>query len=132
MPQGIDLFGIHAHPSDLRDAPARADRESAPLRRPGNGARAALEVFEDSVRRAGFRIQAIDPLGSEWLESFLEREDGEKRLLRAARMQRAKDEIVAEVGVAAFRVMEANNLWTIYRMIGKLEERVYSLTLGSG
>jgi len=94
--------------------------------------RLSIEVFEDSVRRAGFRIQAIDPLGSEWLESFLEREDGEKRLLRAARMQRAKDEIVAEVGVAAFRVMEANNLWTIYRMIGKLEERVYSLTLGSG
>ena len=28
-----------------------------------------------------------------------------------------------------FRVMEANNLWTIYRMIGKLEERVYALTL---
>ncbi len=88
-----------------------------------------VEVFEDSVRRAGFAIQAIDRIGSEWLESFLEREDGEKRLLRAARMQRAKDDIVAKVGVAPFRAMQANNLWTIYRMIGKLEERVYSLTL---
>jgi SAM-dependent methyltransferase len=88
-----------------------------------------VDVFEDSVRRVGFAIQAIDRIGSEWLESFLEREDGEKRLLRAARMQRAKDDIVAEVGVAPFRVMQANNLWTIYRMIGKLEERVYTLTL---
>jgi cyclopropane fatty-acyl-phospholipid synthase-like methyltransferase len=91
--------------------------------------RLSIEVFEDSVRRAGFTIQAIDRIGSEWLESLLEREDGEDRLLRAARMQRAKDDIVAEVGVVPFRVMRANNLWTIYRMIGKLEERVYSLTL---
>jgi ubiquinone/menaquinone biosynthesis C-methylase UbiE len=91
--------------------------------------RLSIEVFEDSVRRAGFAIQALDPIGSEWLESFLEREDGEKRLLRAARMQRARDDIVAKVGVAPFRVLQANNLWTIYRMIGKLEERLYSLTL---
>ncbi len=91
--------------------------------------RLSIEIFEDSVRRAGFTIRAIDRVGSEWLESLLEREDGEKRLLRAAHMHRAKDDIVDEVGVVAFRVMEANNLWTIYRMIGKLEERVYSLTL---
>jgi ubiquinone/menaquinone biosynthesis C-methylase UbiE len=91
--------------------------------------RLSSDVFEASVRRAGFTIQSIDPIGSEWLESLLEREDGEKRLLRAARMQRAKDDIVAKVGVVPFRVMQANNLWTIYRMIGKLEERIYSLTL---
>jgi SAM-dependent methyltransferase len=91
--------------------------------------RLSSDVFEASVRRAGFTIQAIDVIGSEWLESLLERDDGEKRLLRAARMQRGKDDIVAKVGVAPFRVMQANNLWTIYRMIGKLEERIYSLTL---
>lgn len=86
-------------------------------------------TFENLARRVGFTIQHIDVVGSEWLESLLEREEGEKRLLRAARMRRGKDAIVAQVGVAAFRVMQANNLWTIYRMIGKLEERVYSLTL---
>ncbi len=91
--------------------------------------RLSIDIFEDSVRRAGFTIQAIDRIDSEWLESLLEGEDGEKRLLCAARMRRAKDDIVAAVGVAPFRVMEANNLWTIYRMIGKLEERVYSLTM---
>ncbi|MDH3426344.1 MAG: methyltransferase domain-containing protein [Acidimicrobiia bacterium] len=91
--------------------------------------RLSVDGFEDSVHRAGFTIQAIDRIGPEFLESLLEREDGEKRLLRAARMQRANDDIVAKVGVAPFRVMRANNLWTIYRMIGKLEERVYSLTL---
>lgn len=88
-------------------------------------------LFEDSVRLAGFEITALDRVGSEWLESLLEGEDGEKRLLRAARMRRAKDDLVAEVGVVPFRVMQANNLWTIYRMIGKLEERVYTLRLVS-
>lgn len=91
--------------------------------------RLSVETFKASAREGGFTIQEMDPIGSEWLESFLEREDGEKRLLRAARMRRAKDDIVAQVGVAPFRVMQANNLWTIYRMIGKLEERVYTLTL---
>jgi ubiquinone/menaquinone biosynthesis C-methylase UbiE len=91
--------------------------------------RLSVEIFEDSVRRAGFTIQAIDPIGSEWLESFLEREDGVKPLLQAARMRRNKSDIVARVGVAPYRVMQANNLWTIYRMIGKLEERLYTLTL---
>ena len=91
--------------------------------------RLSVETFEGAVRRAGFAVQAIDRIGSEWLEALLEGEDGEKRLLRAARMQRAKDDMVAAVGVVPFRVMQANNLWTIYRMIGKLEERVYTLTL---
>ena len=91
--------------------------------------RLSVEVFEETVRRAGFTISAIDRIGSEWLEALLEDEDGEKRLLGAARMRRAEADIVAEVGVIPFRVMRANNLWTIYRMIGKLEERVYSLTL---
>lgn len=91
--------------------------------------RLSIELFEDSVRRAGFAIRAIDRIGPEWLESLLEREDGEKRLLRAAHLWRAEHEIIAELGVIPFRVIQANNLWTIYRMIGKLEERVYSLTL---
>jgi len=91
--------------------------------------RLSVEIFEESVRRAGFSIQAIDPIGSEWLESLLEKEHGEKRLLRAARMRRSRQDIVATVGVPAYRVMQANNLWTIYRMIGKLEERLYTLTL---
>lgn len=91
--------------------------------------RLSREVFEDSVRRSGFTIQAVDVIGSEWMESLLERGESEKRLLQASRMRRAKDDIVAQVGVVPFRVMQANNLWTIYRVIGKLEERLYSLTL---
>ena len=28
------------------------------------------------------------------------------------------------MGVVPYRVVRSNNLWTIYRMIGKLEDRV--------
>ena len=83
------------------------------------------QLFERTLSDAGFEIESSDPVGSEWLESSLEREDGEKRLLRAARLNRNRDRLVAEMGAVPYRVFQANNLWTIYRMIGKLEDRVY-------
>ena len=51
--------------------------------------RLSVEGFEGAIRNAGFTILEIDRIASEWLESLLEGEDGEKRLLIAARMQRA-------------------------------------------
>lgn len=86
------------------------------------------ELFERTVEQAGFTIEVVDRVASEWLETLLEGEDGEKRLLRAARLRRDKDRFVEEMGVIPFRVVEANNLWTIYRMIGKLEDRVYVIS----
>jgi ubiquinone/menaquinone biosynthesis C-methylase UbiE len=83
------------------------------------------ELFERTVAAAGFTIEVVDRVASEWLENLLEREDGEKRLLRAARLNRDRGRLVAEMGVVPFRVVQGNNLWTIYRMIGKLEDRVY-------
>ena len=83
------------------------------------------DLFERAVAGAGFTIEAVDAVGSEWLEHLLEREDGEKRLLRAARMNRDRDRLVGQIGVSSFRGVQGNTLWTIYRMIGKLEDRVY-------
>lgn len=83
------------------------------------------ELFETTVEETGFTIETIDLVASEWLENLLEREDGEKRLLRAARLNRNRDRFVETMGVVPYRVMQGNNLWTIYRMIGKLEDRVY-------
>ena len=83
------------------------------------------ELFEQTAQQAGFSIDVIDRIASEWLETLLEGEDGEKHLLRAARLHRDRDRYIAEMGVIPFRVVEGNNLWTIYRMIGKLEDRVY-------
>ncbi len=85
------------------------------------------ELFERTVAEAGFTIEVIDRVGSEWLESLLEGEDGEMRLLRAARLHRDRARYLAEMGDVPYRVLQSNNLWTIYRMIGKLEDRVYVL-----
>ncbi len=83
------------------------------------------ELFEQTVAEAGFAIEVLDRVGSEWLEALLEGEDGEKRLLRAARLNRDRDRLVEEMGVVPYRGVLGNTLWTIYRMIGKLEDRVY-------
>lgn len=78
-----------------------------------------------TVEKAGFTIEVIDRVASERLENLLEGEDGEKRLLRAARLKRDRDRFVEAMGVLSYRVVRGNNLWTMYRMIGKLEDRVY-------
>ena len=83
------------------------------------------ELFERTVETTGFTIEVIDRVASEWLESALEAEDGEKRLLMVARLNRDKDRFVEEMGIVPYRVLLGNTLWTIYRMIGKLEDRVY-------
>ncbi len=89
--------------------------------------RLSVAGFEGAARHAGFEIRALDLVGSEWLEALLEGEAGEKRLLRAARLRRAKPGLLEAVGEIPYRVLEGNNLYTIYRMIGKLEDRVYTL-----
>lgn len=86
-----------------------------------------LDLFERTLRAAGFTVEAVDVVGSEWLEHLLEREDGEKRLLRAARLNRNHERMIEEMGEIPYRGVRANNLWTIYRMIGKLEERIHVL-----
>ena len=84
-----------------------------------------LALFERTVAEAGFTIDEIDVVGSEWLEATLESDDAERRLLRVARMRRDRDRLIESMGVVPYRVVLANTLWTIYRMIGKLEDRVY-------
>ena len=83
------------------------------------------ELFERTDEKAGFAIKVIDRVASEWLETLLEGEDGKKRLLQAARLHREKDRFVEEMGVIPYRVVQGDNLWTIYRMIGKLKDRVH-------
>ena len=86
-----------------------------------------VDLFESNVTSAGFTISDVEVIGSEWMEALLERENGERRLLQAARMRRNQDQIVEKVGVIPYRVMRSNTTYTIYRMIGKLEERIYTL-----
>jgi len=89
--------------------------------------RMSIAGFEDAVGAAGFSVESVDVIGSEWAEASEEAGIGANYLLQVARLRRAKPELIDELGEIAYRAMYSNALWSIYQMIGKLEARVYVL-----
>jgi cyclopropane fatty-acyl-phospholipid synthase-like methyltransferase len=91
--------------------------------------RMSPDDFERRALKAGFTIESMDNIGSEWREAW--EEDGERltsrQLLWAARLIRKSEQLRAELGDADYRVELANALWGVYQMIGKLESRVFVL-----
>jgi hypothetical protein len=87
----------------------------------------SIPDFEDAVGSAGLGIETVDVIGTEWAEASQEDGTAANYLLQAARLRRAKPELVDELGEIAYRAMYSNALWSIYQMIGKLEARVYVL-----
>lgn len=85
--------------------------------------------FEAEAERAGFAIEDIDVVGSNWREAW--EEAGEARtsrqLLQAARLIRARPELLDTLGPSLYKLELANALWGVYQMIGKLEPRTYVL-----
>lgn len=89
--------------------------------------RLSVEAFEATVTASGFEVESLDVIGSEWVEGSQEAGTVPNYLLQVSRLRRAKDRLVEEFGEVPYRVMYANALWSIYRLIGKLETRVYVL-----
>lgn len=89
--------------------------------------RMSVRGFEDAVEAAGFRIDIVDVIGSEWAEASAEANDATNYALQVARLRRAKGRLIDELGEVVYRAMYSNALWSIYQMIGKLESRVYVL-----
>ena len=86
-------------------------------------------VVEAAMAAAGLRIQERVVLGSEWGEFAEERAGAAtRRLLHTARMLRARDRYVERFGQAAYDIMLSDCLWHVYRMLGKLQGRVYLLS----
>jgi SAM-dependent methyltransferase len=87
------------------------------------------EGFEQAGRSAGFTVESCEVVGSQWREAW--EEDGSRlssqQLLHAARLLRARDAFVEELGEVTYRIELGNALWGVYQMIGKLEPRVYVL-----
>ena len=56
--------------------------------------------FEGSATGAGFEIEQVDPIGSEWRENAMENDDPEimTDLLSVARMRRRRDELIERFG----------------------------------
>ena len=91
--------------------------------------RLSVAGFEAGVADAGFVVESLDLIGSEWSEAAQEADTANNYVLQVSRLRRAKDELVAELGEVPYRAMYGNALWSIYQMIGKLESRVYVLRL---
>lgn len=87
--------------------------------------------FEQRAKNAGFAIESIDVVGSEWYEASQEAGIAPNYMMQISRLRRAKDELLAELGEVAYRTMLGNAMWSIYLFIGKLETRLYVLRLAA-
>ncbi len=83
--------------------------------------------FEAAVERAGFVVEDVDVVGSEWYESSQERGVAPNYLLQVSRLRRNRNALIAEIGETAYRVVYGNALWSINQLLGKMESRVYTL-----
>lgn len=92
-------------------------------------ARMSISGFEAAAAAAGFTIEDVDVIGSEWREAWEEDGSGRmcRQLMHAARLIRCEKELRTELGEVGYRVERGNALWGVYQMIGKLEPRVYVL-----
>lgn len=72
-------------------------------------------------------VDHLEVLGSEHGEASQESGAAPNYLLQVSRLRRARESLLAELGEVPYRVMYANALWSIYRLLGKLETRVYVL-----
>ncbi len=89
--------------------------------------RLSVAGFEADVRAMGFTIANLDVVGSEWVEANQEAGTVPNYLLQVSRLRRAKKRMIEQLGEVPYRVMYGNALWSIYRLLGKLETRVYVL-----
>lgn len=89
--------------------------------------RLSVAGFEAAVVATGFEVERLEVVGSEWAEASQEAGTAPNFMLQVARLRRARDQLVEELGEVPYRVMYANALWSIYQMLGKLESRVYVL-----
>ena len=96
-----------------------------------------LGWLETNVRRpdmerafadAGFVIERVDEIGTEWCAHVEERtQPTSKALLRLSRLRRQRDEIVAWRGQEIYNHIEANLHYEVFLFLGKLEPVVHVL-----
>lgn len=83
--------------------------------------------FEAAAKQAGFGIESVEIIGSEWYEASQEAGIAPNYALQISRLRRAKEELLHDLGEFAYRSMYGNALWGLYLLIGKLETRLYVL-----
>lgn len=86
---------------------------------------------ESAFAEAGFVIDTVEEIGTEWREYAEERtQPTSKSLLRLARLRRQRDEIVAWRGQEIYDHIEANLHYEVFLFLGKLEPVIHVLHKG--
>jgi len=84
--------------------------------------------MESMFVKAGLEIRSDESLAGELFEIMEEMEGrGSKCLLRVARMRRAREKFLAELGPARYEAALAVYQWAIYLALGKLSASLYVL-----
>jgi hypothetical protein len=92
----------------------------------------SAQNLEASFRAAGFTIAQKEDLGSELIEHYEEKDGRASReLMRLARMRRARDRFISELGPARYATASALYHWVIYHLLGKLSSGYYLLRTSS-
>ena len=82
-----------------------------------------------AIAASGLRVDDCIEVGLEWGE-YGQEHSGKagRRLLHAARLLRDPERYKARFGGAAYEIMLGDCLWHVYRLLGKMSERVYVLS----
>lgn len=87
------------------------------------------EYTEAAIRAAGLQIDRCLVLDTEWGEYSQERTGkGARKLLHSARLLRDPNRYVQQYGQENYDIALGDCLWHVYRLIGKLSDRVYLLS----
>jgi ubiquinone/menaquinone biosynthesis C-methylase UbiE len=88
----------------------------------------SAQNLEASFQAAGFAIARKEEMGSELIEHYEEKDGRASReLMRLARMRRAGDRFIAELGRTRYDAVSALYHWVIYHLLGKLSSGYYLL-----
>jgi ubiquinone/menaquinone biosynthesis C-methylase UbiE len=83
---------------------------------------------EEAFKEAGFRIERLEEIGTEFREYEEERtQPVADSLLRLARLRRCREEVVRRFGRDKYDLWEASLHWLAYLLLGKLEPVAYVL-----
>lgn len=87
-------------------------------------------LVESAFEQAGFRVERLEEIGTEFREYDEERtQPVSEGLLRLARLRRRREEVIRRFGKDKYDLWEASLHWLAYLLLGKLEPVAYVLRL---
>ncbi len=110
--------------------PSLEPREAAAVNQPLGTVPQNLERawVEEAFNQAGFRVERLEVIGTEFREYEEERtRPVSDSLLRLARLRRRREEVVRRFGRDKYDLWEASLHWLAYLLMGKLEPVAYVL-----